>query len=183
MPLQTRIYRNFALLVSALCSAASCLAADRTLWYQQPANNSKPMDEALAIGNGRMGGLIFGAPQRERISINEDSLWLGGLNPSGADGTMGSYQVFGNVYVNLPGHTNTSDYRRDLDLSTALAHVSYQSGGVKYTREFFSTPPAGLLVARFTADKPHSYSGSVEMQDSHGADTTLAWYRMVVSGT
>jgi alpha-L-fucosidase 2 len=163
--------------------AASGFAADLTLWYQQPANNAKPMDEALAIGNGRMGGLIFGAPERERISINEDSLWLGGLNPSGADGTMGSYQVFGNVYVNLPDHTNTSAYRRDLDLATALAHVSYQSGGVKYQREFFCSHPAGLLVARFTADKPHSYSGTVEMQDSHQAASRISTYRLTLSGT
>src|ERR1017187_6538485 len=110
MPLQTRIYRNFALLVSALCSAASCLAADRTLWYQQPANNSKPMDEALAIGNGRMGGLIFGAASRERLCINEDSLWTGNENPSGNNGSMGAYQAFGSLYVNLPEHTNAVAY-------------------------------------------------------------------------
>ncbi|MGD1085048.1 MAG: glycoside hydrolase family 95 protein [Verrucomicrobiota bacterium] len=189
MPVTTRISRNFVVLVSALCSAAGCLAADLTLWYQQPAieqasGNRNPMNESLAIGNGRMGGLIFGAPQRERISINEDSLWLGGLNPSGADGTMGSYQVFGSVYVSLPGHTNISDYRRDLDLATALAHVSYQSGGVRYQREFFCSHPAGLLVARFTADKPHSYSGSVKMRDSHQAATKLEGkYFLTVSGT
>ena len=117
--------------------------ADLTLWYDHPANNSKPMDEALAIGNGRMGGLIFGAPPRERISINEDSLWTGGENPSGNNNSMGAYQVFGNLYVNLPEHTNTGAYRRDLDLATARAHVTYQAGGVKFQREFFCSHPAG----------------------------------------
>jgi len=169
-------------LVSALCSAASCLAADLTLWYQQPASNGRPMNEALAVGNGRMGGLIFGATQRERISINEDSLWVGGLNPSGEDGTMGSYQVFGNVYVDLPEHTNMAAYRRDLDLGRAQAHVTYESGGVKYEREFFCSHPAGLLAARFTADKPHRYSGAVEMEDSHQAATVVAGNRLTVSG-
>ena len=136
--------------------------ADLTLWYDHPASNNKPMEEALAIGNGRMGGLIFGAPTRERISINEDSLWTGDENPSGNDNTMGAYQVFGNLYVNLPGQTNVSAYRRDLDLATARAHVSYQAGGVQYRREFLCSHPAGVLVARFSADQPHRYAGAIE---------------------
>ena len=147
---------------------------DLTLWYDHPANDKKPMEEALAIGNGRMGGLIFGAPSRERISINEDSLWTGGENPSGNDNTMGAYQVFGNVLVNLPGHTNAAAYRRDLDLATAQAHVSYEFGGAKYQREFFCSHPAGVLAARFSADKPDSYTGSVELADSHGGVASVA---------
>ena len=116
--------------------------ADLTLWYDHPANNSKPMDEALPIGNGTMGGLVFGAPLRERISINEDSLWTGGENPSGDDNTMGAYQVFGNVYVNLPGHTNAGVYRRELNLATAQAGVSYEVGDIRYQREFFAAIPS-----------------------------------------
>jgi hypothetical protein len=42
------------------------------LWYQQPAADAKPMNEALPIGNGRLGALVFGSPQRERLSLNED---------------------------------------------------------------------------------------------------------------
>ncbi|MEY2466318.1 MAG: alpha-L-fucosidase 2, partial [Verrucomicrobiota bacterium] len=75
-------------------------AGDLSLWYEQPAKD--PMNEALPIGNGRMGALIFGVPERERININESSLWTGGENPSGDYGSMGAYQVFGNLFVNLP---------------------------------------------------------------------------------
>lgn len=46
-----------------------------TLWYQQPAEN---WEEALPIGNGRLGAMIFGIPGKERIQLNEDSLWPGG---------------------------------------------------------------------------------------------------------
>ena len=101
---------------------------DLTLWYQQPAADSKPMNEALPIGNGRMGALVFGSPERERISVNESSLWTGGENPSGDYDTMGAYQVLGNIYVNLPGHANVTEYRRDLDLANAVSGVSYTSG-------------------------------------------------------
>jgi alpha-L-fucosidase 2 len=156
--------------------------ADLPLWYDHPANNNKPMDEALAIGNGRMGGLIFGAPPGERISINEDSLWTGGETASGNGNAMGAYQVFGNLYVRLPDHTNTSAYRRDLDFATAQAHVTYQASGVKFQREFFCSHPAGMLVARFSADQPRRYSGAVELADSHRATATVAGDRLVVSG-
>lgn len=51
------------------------------LWYEQPA---KSWTEALPIGNGRLGGMIYGKTEKEIISLNEDSLWSGyprDLNP------------------------------------------------------------------------------------------------------
>ena len=45
------------------------------LWYKQPA---KEWEEALPLGNGRMGAMIFGEPQQERIQVNEESMWCGG---------------------------------------------------------------------------------------------------------
>jgi alpha-L-fucosidase 2 len=129
-----------------------------------------------------MGCLIFGAPERERLCINEDSLWTGDENPSGDYDTMGAYQVMGNVYVDLPAHKNAADYGRELDLATAQARVSYEAGGVHYQREFFCSHPAGLLVARFTADKPHSYSGTVRLEDGHGAVAVGAADGLLISG-
>jgi len=170
---------SITLMVLNFCAAA--FAGDLTLWYQQPA--IRPLNEGLPIGNGRMGGLIMGAPQKERIIIDEDSLWTGDENPLGNNDTMGAYQYFGNVYVNLIGQDKTSHYRRDLDLGDALAHVSYEANGVKYRREFFCSHPAGVLVARFTADKPGSYTGSIEMDDSHRASTVVSGNRMIISGT
>ncbi|MBQ4897765.1 glycoside hydrolase family 95 protein [Paenibacillus sp. Marseille-P2973] len=45
------------------------------LWYQRPAEN---WDEALPIGSGRLGGMIFGRTVEERLQLNEDSIWSGG---------------------------------------------------------------------------------------------------------
>jgi len=45
------------------------------LWYDQPA---KEWNEALPVGNGRLGGMVFGNPVEERIALNEDSVWYGG---------------------------------------------------------------------------------------------------------
>ena len=52
------------------------------LWYREPAHN---WNEALPIGNGKLGGMVFGDPVREQIQLNEESVWSGSarqrLNP------------------------------------------------------------------------------------------------------
>jgi alpha-L-fucosidase 2 len=174
---------SFALLFAAALVLQSRAADDDNkllLWFQQPA--IQPMNEALPIGNGRMGALVFGAPQKERLSVNESSLWTGGENPDGNYDTMGAYQVFGNIFVTLPGHQAAANYRRDLDIGDAVAGVSYQFNGAQFHREFFCSHPAGVLVARFTAGQRGRYTGSVEMKDSHNAKTTVSANRMTVSG-
>jgi alpha-L-fucosidase 2 len=166
---------------AAIAAAASGAPAGKlVLWFQQPAQH--PMNEALAIGNGRMGALVFGGPDAERLSLNESSLWTGDENPGGKYDDMGAYQVFGNVFIHLPGQTNAANYRRDLDLSQALAHVHYECNGVKLDREFFCSHPAGVLAARFSAGEPGCYTGRIEMKDSHDAKTVLSGNRMTVSG-
>ena len=55
------------------------------LWYRQPAVK---WEEALPIGNGRLGAMVFGGVQEERLQINEDTIWAGEKrdrnNPNGA---------------------------------------------------------------------------------------------------
>ncbi|MFA5229697.1 MAG: glycoside hydrolase family 95 protein, partial [Candidatus Paceibacterota bacterium] len=60
-------------------------AEELKLWYLQPAVE---WTEALPIGNGRMGAMVFGNPVNERIQLNEDSLWPGG--PEWADNNKGT---------------------------------------------------------------------------------------------
>lgn len=60
-------------LASLACSAKNN-THDNTLWYKQPA---KAWEEALPVGNGRLGAMIFGNPFHEAIQVNEESLWSG----------------------------------------------------------------------------------------------------------
>ncbi len=60
------------LLVLALASAAH--AQPLSLWYDEPASE---WNEALPVGNGRIGGMVFGGVARERIQFNEDTVWTG----------------------------------------------------------------------------------------------------------
>ena len=172
-----------AVVLSVLACAANLSAADLTLWYQQPAADKKPMNEALPVGNGRMGALIFGSPERERISVNESSLWTGGENPAGDYNSMGAYQVLGNVFVNLPGHVDVTDYRRSLDLARGYSAVRYGKNGTSFNRDYFCSHPADVLVSQFSADKKGAYTGSIELSDSHHAKIVANGNRLTASGT
>ncbi len=48
------------------------------LWYDKPAEK---WEQALAIGNGRLGATIYGQPRKERLQLNEITVWGGGPQP------------------------------------------------------------------------------------------------------
>ena len=52
--------------------------AENKLWYKKPANTYR-WTEALPVGNGRLGAMVFGGTHHERIQLNEDSCWSGGF--------------------------------------------------------------------------------------------------------
>jgi len=49
-------------------------SADSVIWYRAPAAN---WNEALPVGNGRLGAMVFGGVRDERLQLNEDSVWAG----------------------------------------------------------------------------------------------------------
>ena len=105
-------------LASCLVSVPATMAQEKpsdTLWYAAPA--ASWMTEALPIGGGFHGGMLFGLTGTERVQLNHNTLW------SGHERDTGSYQTFGDLFVQL-GHDQVSDYRRELDLDRATATVS-----------------------------------------------------------
>jgi alpha-L-fucosidase 2 len=168
---------------------------DLTLWYRQPAAS---WNEALPVGNGQLGAMIFGGVEDERIQLNEDTLWSG--YPRGCDnpdalaalsevrrlvleerryveageatrsmqGPFGeSYEPLGDLRIRLPGHAGASDYRRALDLDSALATVSYAVGEVTYSREVFASFPDQAIVVRLMASKPGALTFSAALTSPH----------------
>jgi len=144
------------------------------LSYNQPATDWEK--QALPIGNGRLGCMIFGGIEKEHIQFNEDSLWVGDEKDTGA------YQAFGDVYVEMP-HKDAGDYRRELDISRAVHTISYRSGGMNYRREYFASNPAEVLVFRFTADKKGAYTGTISLTDAHKAKIAGEGNRIVFTGS
>ncbi len=163
---------------------AAAPEAPLSLWYRRPAN---VWTEALAIGSGRLGAMVFGGIQRERLQLNEDTLWGGGPydpnNPEAlaalpevrrlvfegkyreADQLVNQkmiakprgqmpYQTVGDLLLAFPEVISVVDYRRDLNLDTAISRVTYVTGGVRFTRELFASPVDQVIVLRLTADQP-----------------------------
>jgi len=176
-------------LAIALLWAAPAATASDLLWYRQSAAN---WNEALPIGNGRLGGMVFGGVWDGHVQLNEDTVWAGEKrdrnNPEAAknlpevrrllfagmpheaevlaDKTMIAtprrmppYQTMGDLRIAefFPG--TVSNYRRELDLDTAVVRVTYHLssdfGDANYTREYFSSAADQVIVVRLTCDKPH----------------------------
>ncbi len=159
------------------------------LWYNQPASD---WNEALPIGNGRLGAMVFGNTASERLQLNEESVWVGKpadfVNPKakaslpkvrallfagkyaeavklaqtnmmGDKQVWSTYQTLGDLYLDFDSlHQQATDYRRALDLETAVSTVQYRAGGVNFSREIFSSAPDQVLVVRLTADKAGAIS-------------------------
>ena len=68
-----------------------------TLWYTKPVTAEKVddpwMEYALPIGNGRFGAMVYGGIHQDVVQFNEKSLW------TGTSTVRGSYQNFGNLYI------------------------------------------------------------------------------------
>jgi alpha-L-fucosidase 2 len=207
--------RRIFLLTATLAMASPSLldAGDLKLWYPKPAEK---WTEALPVGNGRMGAMVFGGTASERIQFNEDSLWRGKphdyvregagshlaeirrLMFAGKEGEAGMlakektisdpvrqlpYQPFGDLRLEFPGHENVTDYRRELDLDSAVAGVRYKVGAVTFQREVFASYPARAVVLRFTADQAGKISFKLGMDSPHeGSQTRAATPLLTLSG-
>lgn len=205
MSMNNRIW----MLVALMCWATSTQAQDTSLydkisnkrfnpatflWYDKPAAE---WNEALPVGNGRLGGMVFGNAITERIQLNEDTYWTGGPYNAVVEGgykalpeirqlvfkgemqqahnlfgrtLMGypveqqKYQSLANLQLNFKNTGEVTGYRRWLDLETGMTSLQYESGGVTYRRDVFSSAPDQVIVVRITASKPGSISFKANLQ-------------------
>jgi len=66
--------KNLTTALMALCMILTTGAQAQTLHYDKPAEY---FEEALVIGNGTMGGIVYGGTERDKISLNDITLWTG----------------------------------------------------------------------------------------------------------
>jgi alpha-L-fucosidase 2 len=163
------------------------------LWYDKPAVK---WVEALPVGNGRLGAMVFGGLNQERLQLNEGTLWAGGpydpVNPEAKEALLQArqlineskyreasalisakvmakplgqmpYQTVGDLLLSFP-EASGENYRRELNLDTATATVTYIKDEVQYTRAVFASAPDKVIVVRFTADQPGRISFAAEMK-------------------
>jgi alpha-L-fucosidase 2 len=201
--LKARYVNIFAAILLASPLAAS--ESELKLWYSKPAEK---WTEALPVGNGRLGGMIYGGVSHEHLQFNEDTLWTGqpheyqhegaanylpvlrqllfeGKQKEAQDLAMRecmslplhqkAYQPFGDLHLSFPGHASFTNYRRELDLDSAVATTTYQVGDVNFQRALFASHPDELLVWRISADKPGQVAFEISMDSPHKSARTITF--------
>jgi alpha-L-fucosidase 2 len=182
------------------------------LWYGKPAQK---WTEALPVGNGRLGAMVFGTVETERLQLNEDTLWAGQpveRDRVGADEHLAearrlifegkytegqkimqrefmgprlirSYQTLGDLHLRFQGRQPVTGYRRQLDLDSAIASVSYKAGDATFTREVFASPIDQCIVVRLSCDKPAQVTFDAKLSRPEDfAVETIAPDRIVMKG-
>jgi len=190
----------FPIVVAALSLTSTVIIAQtfpiqnhNEMWYDQPA---MLWTEALPLGNGRLGAMIFGNPAQERLQLNEETIWAGkpnnNANPEAkewipkirelvfagknreaqdlctkhvksATNQGMPYQPFGDLRLTFMEHEYYTNYRRSLDLDSAIAVVEYDVNDVHFRRECFSSLADSVVILHLTASKPGQITFSTQL--------------------
>src|SRR3569833_2031121 len=202
-------------LLEALCQSGRAIAGTPrrdasasdplNLWYDRPASK---WVEALPVGNGRIGAMVFGDPLHERLQLNEDTLWAGGpYDPSNPEAFAALAQarelIFAGRYQEAEALANqkmmarpllqmayqsvgdlvlssnesvtmrpVQGYRRTLNLDSAVATVSFQSGDRRYQREVFASAVDQVIVVTLVCDRRRSLNFDATFRAPAGLDPT-----------
>jgi alpha-L-fucosidase 2 len=154
-------------------------------------------EEALPVGNGRIGGLVFGNLKKERIALNEDSLWSGypkDLNKKDAHKYLDDVRkaIFDKDYTkakeilnkDMHGHWSEaylpfgdliieyknapkSNYERRLDLKTGVATVKTTG----FCESVFVSHPAQMMIINIHSDLGVSFKIRLDSQLHHTVET------------
>lgn len=180
---------------------------------------------ALPLGNGSLGIMVFGDVNRERLQLNEESMWSGspddGDNPesikslekirkllfegkykeateltnktqickgkgsghgNGATVPFGCFQTLGDLYIDFEKDSPYSNYLRELNLNDAVVRVSYTQDGVDYKREIFTSYPAQVMVAKFSASEKGKISFRCNMSRPERYSTFTKNEQLIMKG-
>ena len=135
--------------------------------------------------------LLAGKNVEAEALVNQHftSAGLGSARGRGANAPYGSYQTLGNLrlkfhYPAPPASTQSkiensdtnispaTDYRRELDLATAITRITYRLGEITYTREMFVSAADEVIVVRLTADQPGALNFDVALDRPERFTTT-----------
>lgn len=137
------------LLAISLALASVCAAPAQQLRYDRPA---RYFEEALLLGNGRLGATVYGDPAGERISLNDITLWSG--EPEDTIFAPEAYRAIPAIRAALA--------REDYRAADSLQHLVQGH----YTSDYH---PLGELTIRYTdrsADLPADYERSLDLANA-----------------
>jgi len=172
-----------------------------TLWYTRPA---KAWEEALPVGNGNMGAMIYGDPLRERVTLNEDTLWSGTPRDKNnkeaakylpeiralmADGkiveaeevinrhTLGEMCETYLPFADMEINSSAGEiknYRRELDMAGGIFKMTCEKDGNAFSEESFASYPDKLILIKL---------GSARADDFEIKISSKLKYNLTFDGT
>ena len=165
-----------------LAQTKSC---NLTLRYDRPAVY---LEEALVIGNGTLGAIVYGGTEQDILSLNDLTLWTG--EPDRRVTTPDAHKAIPVIrellnkedyraadaeQKKVQGHysenyqplgqliltypeARVTDYERTLDISRAVARTAYRKNGQTFEAEYFASAPDSAIVVRLRTDSPEGIS-------------------------
>ena len=176
------------------------------LWYNHPATE---WTEALPVGNGSLGGMVFGKPEKECVGLNLDTLWSGYAHCYKVENKAAEFQKIrslvmdgkvieadeylpehfvgdncqwylqaGKLKITSMNHQCPKQYRRSLDIETAVSTVDYTANSTDYHREIFVSHPHKVMVYKFTANGKDKldFKVMIDCEMKHTVSTKLGTY-------
>jgi alpha-L-fucosidase 2 len=135
-----------------------------TLWTGKPHDYVR---QGAADHLGEIRQLVFSGKAGEAEKLARETMLSDPVRQK-------AFQPFGDLRLHFDGHDAATDYRRTLDLDSAVARVTYKVGGTTFTRDVFASFPAQAIIVRLTADKPASISFQLRMDSPHKASQIKA---------
>lgn len=192
-----RILSYLLFLLALVACAKTPHEKPLTLWYDHPASN---WNEALPIGNGHAGAMVFGGVDSEQLQLNENTLYSGEpsvifkdikVTPELFDKVTGMmkaekykeatdlvcknwlgrlhqyYQPFADLHIANNKTGEVTAYKRELNISEAIARTSYKQNGIRYEREVFASNPENAIIIHFKSDAPEGIDISLDFTSLH----------------
>lgn len=155
---------------------------EKSLWSGGPQDADNP-EAREALAEARR--LLFDGRYAEADRLAREKLICRGTGSlDGAVNRFGCNQTLGDLCLTFDEHERWDDYERDLDISRAIASVRYRVGDTRHIREVFASAPAGVVVARITADRPGSVSFTARLsREERGYVEVQGPVELVMRGT
>jgi len=106
--------------------------------------------------------------EQNKISLN--GLWKYFIQSDDAPAVgvyQASYQPFGDLYLNFKNKGEATNYKRELDISNAVAATSYSINGINFKREYFVSQPNQAAVINLTASQKEHISFEASLTSPH----------------
>ncbi len=180
------------------------------LEYDKPAEEWL---EALPIGNGRLGAMLFSDPYCDRVDLNEETLWSGfpedtnnydaynsletvrqmirnGKNRQAQDiienSMLGPFTESYEPLGNIQINTDHKKYgvfTRKLDIGNAAASMEYICEDVKYSREYIAAFSKNIIAIKLWSNKEKSITFGLNAECPHPHDTEFSGNSIYITGS